>query len=418
MYDVAIVGGGIAGLYTAYLILSKNPHTKLLLLEKNTSLGGRIETHTDRWMTVEAGAGRFAKHHYRLFRLLKEFDLEDHIVPIGGGGALYVNTRPSHPSYTSADMWRWIRTIHKQSKTEPAHKLQNMIFLDYAKEVLRDESKVKFLLDSFGYSTELVVMNAHDSLAIITGMSPTTPFYVLSGGLSQLVDRMVEHIRQFKHLRILCKKEIISATVMEDTETYTRLICRENATAYMAKQCVFALPQPVLSKLACFRPIRSMIDQVTCRSLCRIYSVFPPNPDTGKVWFADKSKMTVANDLRMIIPIDTEKGIIMTSYTDNEWADKWNRIHNVDAKLVKDLVPVVGYQVPKPLHTNVFYWKYGVGYWTVGADSHATSQQMIHPFADRSWYICGENYSEKNQQWVEGALETSERVARLVSQKN
>ena len=41
-YDLVIIGGGISGLYSA-LKLQKN-YNKILLVEKNSNLGGRIQT--------------------------------------------------------------------------------------------------------------------------------------------------------------------------------------------------------------------------------------------------------------------------------------------------------------------------------------------------------------------------------------
>ena len=56
LYDTIIVGGGIAGLYSAWLL--PNDH-KFAILEKYDVVGGRIQTYEDKHMSVEKGAGRF-----------------------------------------------------------------------------------------------------------------------------------------------------------------------------------------------------------------------------------------------------------------------------------------------------------------------------------------------------------------------
>ena len=43
MYDVVIVGAGVAGLSTALHIADKAPHLHILILEAQDSLGGRIQ---------------------------------------------------------------------------------------------------------------------------------------------------------------------------------------------------------------------------------------------------------------------------------------------------------------------------------------------------------------------------------------
>ena len=82
MYDCVIIGGGIAGLYTAYNLLNKNPSISLLLLEKNDYLGGRIYTVHEKGLTFEAGAGRFNDEHVILMRLIKNLGLQDLQIPI------------------------------------------------------------------------------------------------------------------------------------------------------------------------------------------------------------------------------------------------------------------------------------------------------------------------------------------------
>ena len=81
-YDYVIVGGGISGLYIYFNLLnsSKFKNKKILLIEKNPHLGGRIYTdkvtHNSKNYFFEAGAGRFAKSHKRLNKLIKKLDLE------------------------------------------------------------------------------------------------------------------------------------------------------------------------------------------------------------------------------------------------------------------------------------------------------------------------------------------------------
>ena len=62
-YDIIILGGGIAGLYSAYKLSKRSPTTKILILEKENVLGGRVKTYKDKLMQVEAGACRFHSGH-------------------------------------------------------------------------------------------------------------------------------------------------------------------------------------------------------------------------------------------------------------------------------------------------------------------------------------------------------------------
>ena len=76
IYDTVIVGGGIAGLYTAYTLLKQNPSLSLLIVEKNNELGGRASSTIFQGVSVVTGAGvgRFHKDHL-LLELMEELEL-------------------------------------------------------------------------------------------------------------------------------------------------------------------------------------------------------------------------------------------------------------------------------------------------------------------------------------------------------
>ena len=122
----------------------------------------------------------------------------------------------------------------------------------------------------------------------------------------------------------------------------------------------------------------------------------------------------------MVIPYKPQEGVIMISYCDNIFADRWQRLYKkegiraVNRKLREDIWNSTGIRIPMPKHTEIFYWDCGVGYWGVGADSHQVAEKMIQPYKNMSLFICGENYSENGQQWIEGALETADKVVRRI----
>ena len=71
-------------------------------------------------------------------------------------------------------------------------------------------------------------------------------------------------------------------------------------------------------------------------------------------------------------------------------------------------------EVPTPIESYFYYWDCGVGYWGIGADSAKISQKIVRPFSGMDLFVCGEHYSADNQQWMEGALETSESVVAII----
>ena len=188
----------------------------------------------------------------------------------------------------------------------------------------------------------------------------------------------------------------------------------------MCNKVICALPKEALTKLRILDPIQKrLIDKVNSGSLCRIYSRFEKDA-TGKFWFQDLPKFTTNNPLRMVIPYNKDSGVIMISYSDGEFANSWWRLYKekgvvaLEQKIKEFIQDSTGIVIPKPKSTRVFYWKYGVGYWGLGADSEIVANKIIQPFPDMDLFICGENYSYKFQQWMEGALETSSQILDMI----
>lgn len=410
-YDTVIVGGGIAGLYRAYCLLHRTPDMKLLLVEKQPYLGGRIYTYKDDTMTVEAGAGRFSNHHKRLWKLIHDLGLGDKIVPIRGGFS-YI---PSGMNGKVADgPEKEVAEVISASRRSRVSDLRSVSFLDYAKRVV-GEDRAQHIVDSFGYYSELVMMNAYDTIQLMKVLDTNDPanrFYGLSGGLLQIIKRLETEIRKYPNVEIRVKTSLEDIRELTENEREDRIggfTCRlSDGSTVFANQCILALPKQALAKLAMFRSLSSYLNQVSCGSLCRIYSQFAKK-DSG--WLQGLSKITTNNDLRMIIPIDADKGIVMISYTDNQFADKWHNMYKkkgIDAvnKRLRELVKeTLDIDIAEPIKTKVFYWSCGVGYWNVGANSSMVAKRMERPFGKKCrLYVCGEHFSERNQQWMEGAM--------------
>lgn len=485
IYDVIILGGGIAGLYTAYKILQISSHSKILILEKENYLGGRIYTFRNKHMEVDAGAGRFSEKHTLLIELIKELGLSHKINKLSSE-ALFIRSgengktldsifdAPDNPTDEQNNMNRLlsqdpqllnesmqpltkigldvvlgeytqpgaaiIAKILIASKSESLIDLTQLTFIEYAEKVVSPE-EVQFIKDTFGYYSELVIMNAYDACLLMDTLSPLNQFYNLKGGMDILIHKLEHKLKSFPHLKIIKNKTVEQITFSHPNKTLkggktpkTRkhlpprqnihhILCSDGIQ-YHGVRCVSALPKNAIEKMKIFKPIRHLLEKIVCGSLCRIYSKYKPNKETGKMWFESMKKSTVDNQLRIIIPIDVKKGIIMVSYTDNIYAEYWRKIYEkkgtkgVDAEIKVQMKMATGIDIPDPVDTQVFYWKCGVGYWGVGANSKLISENLTKPYPGQELYICGESYSHTGQQWIEGALETSKHVLRKLFDKN
>jgi monoamine oxidase len=306
------------------------------------------------------------------------------------------------------------------SKKMSKESLIGKSLLEVSKEVVGEDA-AKAALASFGYTTEFLKMNAYDAIALMGIIAKPQKYFVLGGGLSQVIERLKARL-----LSMGCQFETGREVVRigkGEGELYT-IFC-DKGGPIQSSRCVCTFPvEDVLrlrvSGLESFTEWKRIIKaSVYGGSLCRIYSVFPLSGSESKgSWFAGLGKITMKNDVRMIIPVDEEKGVVMISYTDGAIANKWARmesekgIREVNRRLKELIDERLNISIPLPKHTRVFYWPNGVGYWKVGADSAAVEKRATNGF--HGLYFCGENYSAKNQQWVEGALDTAEMVLRKI----
>jgi len=438
-YDIVIIGGGIGGLYCAYQLLQGGFRGSLVVLEKETKLGGRVHTYADKYMMVEAGAGRFHDGHVRVIELIRELGLGRSMVPIrsnavfapSDGRGVVMNSVLDAPGAwpivdSALDVGLGAQNIPSAgllsrvivaSKLRSAEYLRGISFVDYAKTVLTME-EVDFVLATFGYYSELVIMNAYDAIALMGELGPGNQFFMLRGGLSQIIERLSVKIEQMGGVIRLGK----TVNKVEYAGGEFAIWCAENKRFLGGKQCICALPKQVMEKisfvgLGCRAWKARLRRELVCAPLCRIYAKFAK----GDVWFRGLPKMTTNNALRMIIPISEKDGVIMISYSDNLFADFWHKLEQTSGisgviEMLRRLIQLsCGVSMPTPVAVRVFYWGCGVGYWGVGSDSSRFFGEMMCPAGgDVPLFLCGEHYSMSHQQWMEGALETAEQVVRKI----
>jgi monoamine oxidase len=444
-YDIIIIGGGIAGIYTAYQITKQFKNTNFLVIEGSNRFGGRVHTINQ----LEAGAGRFSHNHKFLMELIDELGLKNKLNAVTAKAEYFPTHKSTTPTTESTSLFskllEWylkktpnhltelIAKVVVSSKIEKREYLQSVSFTQYAKTILNSE-EIKYVHDAFGYYSELVIMNAYDAIQLIENLDPRNKFYVLKGGLSQVIDKMMEYIQKKTHTNPFIKNQsVVDIQIQEDNIAPTYIVkCNKNQT-YHANKVICALPKQVIETIPIFqtKSILTNLHKIKCAPLCRIYSKFAPSciNDVNKkfkkneVWFKNLPKFTTNNYLRMVIPISVENGTIMISYTDNKFADYWYHLYSkkgiaaVNSKIAELIKESTDIDIPEPLETFVYYWPCGVGYWGVCADSHKISQKMMKPFIKEEIYVCGEHYSERNQQWMEGALETSKTVLDMMITK-
>ena len=77
LYDYVIIGAGMSSLYFAYKILQLNPKLKILILERTSRIGGRVNTiNINNKTYIEAGTEKFCPElHPLLVDIIKQAGL-------------------------------------------------------------------------------------------------------------------------------------------------------------------------------------------------------------------------------------------------------------------------------------------------------------------------------------------------------
>jgi len=404
MYDIIVVGGGVSGLYSAYKLSKQYPKMTIKVLEKNDRLGGRIHTYKDKTFQIEAGAGRISNKNKTLLKLLDELDLIENLVPITNDFRIVDIKQPGQ--IQKSHIYSYLKII-LSNVTEDKTTLQNITFIDYVKMKLSEE-EAKYLLDFFGYTSELTVMNAADSIQVMKSyFTKSSKYYILNGGLSQIIDTLVEFLKA-RQVEIVKQNEVKNITFDPINKIFE--LTTKNRKKEKCLACFCAVTKEVLEKIPIFQPIYKYLKYIESKPLCRIYAKY------DKTWFKDLPKITTNSPLKYIIPIDETNGIIMISYTDEAHATYWKKLYDREGSSVLKRT-IQGYikqafdiETPLPRAIKMFYWDRGAAYFTKGFDSATMTKAIMVPFPNIPLYVCGENYSENNTAWIEGALNTSDYV--------
>lgn len=302
----------------------------------------------------------------------------------------------------------------------PRSRLQSMNFIELSQQFLTSK-QIDYIKDSFGYYAKLVYYNAYDAIHVIkTHLNPFNAYYAMKGGLSSMISHMLLEISRNKNVVFKYNYSVDDVHFSSLTNMFD-IVCSHKSvkTVFQSHKCICALPKYVLNKMKLFQPIHQHLSVIQCSPLCRIYAKYPKEQlnecdNDKRVWFHGfKGRITTNNDLRMIIPIDEENGIIMISYSDSHYARNWKNIYDKKGKSgVHDHISTcikqsLDIQIPMFIDLNIFYWECGVAFWGIDTNSEETANAISNQFEDIPLAICGEHYSQFNQQWIEGSLETA-----------
>jgi predicted NAD/FAD-dependent oxidoreductase len=410
--NIVIIGAGIAGLQTARLLVEAG-FDNILVIEKSNRVGGRIHTIRGTYKSTpysyEAGAGRISSNHIRAIKLIKELGL---------------NLDPITANYTYQDVHtgkviagrqvynELMQRVFAIARNLSHAKLKKMSFKDLC-TIAIGTTDWKLAKSMFGYNAEFEIVNAYDGLRMFTqDFSGNSHYFIVREGLDAVTTRIYDFLRHSGKVHF--RKNCTVTKVDYSSDSYdVKISMSGSITPVYADKVICALPKPALLQLFPTPQEQALLNSVATVSLNRIYDFMDPS------WLTGRGITTSNSQIRQFIPIYSDIGLAMISYSDTKDADYWNKVSQPKIKLQKDLIQLFGDVTLVPNHIKQYYWDAGVHMWLPGYDSqHMSKDVMFIKGRDAPVYVVGEAYSME-QGWIEGSLQTVETLMSSVFlQKN
>jgi len=399
-YDIVIIGGGIAGLYSAYKILKLAPETKLVVLERHKKqwLGGRLgnEMFQGTQVVTGAGVGRKEKDHL-LIELLRELK-----IPYNEFKVIHNYADTISPKCNVLGIFNILKKQFKET-------LPRQTFKEYALSVLDKKTYQNFITCS-GYS-DYENEDAYDTLYNYGFDDNYGAWTALHIPWKLLIDTISKKIG-VRNIRTS------SAVIdIENATAYDFKIYTDNGRVYPCEKVILATTiTSVLNLIVDASYSNSVYQQIHGQIFLRLYGKFSKkSAEIMKQYI--KGYTIVQGQLKKIIPIDQDKGVYMIAYTDNK-----------DAKYLKDILKNTernrGYfcellekaiGIPKGVLNLIaikdYYWPIGTHYYEPLRGPFKNREEFIKTAQNPAtgMLIVGEMIS-MNQGWTEGALESVDAV--------
>lgn len=525
-YDIAVIGGGVSGIYAAWRLITANPHEVIIdghsgnqpnklrvaVFEGSHRVGGRLLSASHDALPgvrCELGGMRFLSSQKRIKALVKKLGLgaremnmtgniaflrgkylswqdlnnpdllpyklenqEKQWIRENGAGALMTSAvrqlLPKIGELHGEQLYNYLKTAEFEGKP-----LFKWGFRDLLTRIMSSEA-LSLAMATGGFDALGENANAVDLIVENTDFIPGTTFFLLKDGFESVPWALQEKFEQaggkvvFGHW--LSHFEVVPGA----GGTRIKLKFNGGCDAITVRALVLAMPQHCLKLLLSSFSVAakenqdrfaSLFDSVESIPLFKMFILYP-RPWWQEIRMHEKNicvgRSYTDGPVRQcwywnsIGCGNTDSNAMIMAYCDMSSVQFWERFrpkdagrlsiseqcnnarpaefverrllqnwsnHQVPSAMLNEMhrqllmLHGVGNQhVPGPIAGAYKDWcdePYGcaVHYWNRGVKSWELADVITKPIRDVDCYICGEAYST-NQTWVEGALETADRVLR------
>ena len=400
-YDIIIVGSGMAGLYSAYHIKKHFPNISFVILEKFKKewIGGRTSNETFYGTQIVTGAGIGRRDTNPLLIQL----MNDLHVPFKD----FLSVMDYSKLFSPLDIIDVLKHLKQQYKKHP--ELHHKTFKQFFIQLFGEKMYKNFLISS-GY-TDFENADLYETIYNY-GMDDNTGGW---NGLyipwKKLVDKLYHTIGK-EHFKFSC--DVVKINPIEnDKSCLFKIITKKNEVFYSNKVIVAT----TISSIQKLIPVKqNLYQQIHGQPFLRLYGKF--NKQSTEIMKKYVPHYTIVpGPLQKIIPMDSNKGVYMIAYSDNNNALLLkDHLENTpqNRKLYCQLIEQ-SLGIPDGSLTLIaikdFYWPIGTHYYEPLSKKFSSRAHFLdevqHP--EKGMLVVGEAVSTY-QGWVEGALESVKKV--------
>ena len=308
MKTVVVVGGGITGLCTMHYLKNqmheKNIEARLVLVEKNEYLGGKIHSEHQNGFVMETGADSIVARHPGVLELVKELDFESQLV-YNETGISYIHTNNelhAIPAGSTFGIPMSVESLMSSTLISDEGKQRALQDFEMPNTKFTKESSIGTFLEYFlgeeivkkqiapvlagVYSGDLYQLSLASTLpylvdyknnygSIIKGFeanreqfekSANKKFISFQNGLSTLIDRLEEQLPEVEFI-----KKTATEQVRKVGEQYEVVLEDETILADLV---VLAVPNETVRKILQDDSLHEQLEKFTTASALTMYLGF------------------------------------------------------------------------------------------------------------------------------------------------
>lgn len=403
IYDVIIVGAGMAGLYAAYKLKTAHPHIRFLIIEKNKKawVGGRAGNEPFYGVDVVTGAG--------IGRLRKDKLLHKLAQELGLNTPEFVSKKYYSKDIEPINMANAMKLLREKYAAR-GENASSITFKKFAREVL-GETIYKRFLETSGY-TDYEKEDAYETLYYYGMEDNYTNSRAFSVPWKKMVDQLVRKIGEtnirFGNGVVKIRRQMLETPIVQ------YYLETAQGTSYVCSRLIIATDIGGIRQLLPDMPIYREIEG---QPFLRVYAKFSKQ---SIPYLREKIQgyTCVKGVLQKIIPMDVDRGVYMIAYSDNlravelqPFIENTERNRVLFRDLVEKAVDISGGSLDI-IAIKSFYWNVGTHYYKpLDKSVYSSRRRFIHMAQQplENIVVVGEAVS-RNQGWTEGALESVEKV--------